>query len=133
MRIVLVEFAGEQKFDPKRGQTGLELIQLRGEFPLQTGIAAFLRQIEECRQVVQLRLDIAPLLEFAFQRGFLPADAGRRARVVPKIRLPHLGFEFFQVGGHAGEVKDAPVVPILVRRRHVREHEFRPACNDPFL
>ena len=77
--------------DAERCQERLELIQLRREFSLETGIAAFLGQFEESRHVAQLGFNIVPLLEFALQLHFLPADAGRDARVVPKIRLPHLG------------------------------------------
>ena len=58
---------------------------------------------------------------------FLAADAGRDARVVPKIRLRHLGFEFLKVCGHASEVKDAPGVPTLARQRPA--HEARISSN----
>ncbi len=65
--IVLIEVAGQQMLHTKCGQTGFELVELGGEFPLQTGIATFLRQFQECRHVAELRLDVAPLLQFAFQ------------------------------------------------------------------
>ena len=65
--IVLVEFAREQKLDPEGGQKRLKLIQLGGQLSLESGVAAFFRQLEQRVDVAQLRFDVTPLLEFALQ------------------------------------------------------------------
>ena len=58
------------------------------------------------------RLRLAPdRLEATLDRRFLPADFCGPLSVVPKIWLRSLLFEMCQLDRHAGEVKDAPVVP----------------------
>jgi hypothetical protein len=106
--IVLIQFSRQQMFDTERSQQWLKLIELRRKLPFETGITAFLCQIQKGRHIAQFALNIVPLLEFTLQLHFLSANARRGACVAPEIRLSHLGFEFLKVSGHAGEVKDAP-------------------------
>ena len=99
--VVLIELAGEEMLHSEGGQKRLKMIQLEGQLSLESGVAAFLRQLQQRRDVAQFRFDVVPLLELALQFDFPAADAGGRPRVAPEIGLAHLGFEFLQLGGHA--------------------------------
>src|SRR5437879_9910739 len=52
--------------------------------------------------------------------------------MVPKIRLRRLLLQMCQLGRHAGEVKDAPVVPIPIARWPARESLLHLTWSDPF-
>ena len=129
--VIGVQFAGQEQFDPHRGQARLQPAQLCRELHLQASVTTLACKFQQRADIAHFCFEFLPLLQLPLDRRFFSAYGSRGAGIIPEVRLAHLRFKFLQLRRHMSEVKDAPVIPRLDLPGRARDLRLPLTCHDP--